>query len=297
MSNRLPTYALQYLVDAQKEMSFVEQGAWTSVDAFADFAKRLVRRNRFGVRLAQLRTHIELCLARDGKQVSLQEAGAEAAKEMGLSSIGQRLQQNLRGTINSSFPPLELELEYRSLIYVVGAQAPIGAWSVLHFDLLTMYEDGEGLLTDIFPLIVSSHPEIVFDSTLTNEQLIRYQKLFRNASSYFQTRSEKVQQEINSLTADLSVEAQAASGLLQLTWRALRVGIIMYKLADKLAEAGIEAANKRQAGEAERLRAEEKKRLAREEMDRFARENFCPAPNADKWLDKLDRYKDYTRTA
>ena len=71
----------------------------------------------------------------------------------------------------------------------------------------------------------------------------------------------------------------------------------MYKLADKLAEAGIEAARKRQAEEAERVRAEEEKRKAREEMDRFARENFHPVRNADKWLDKFDRYQDFKRTA
>lgn len=289
MSNNLPASALLYLVAVHQEMSLREPEHWTD-DVFAGLAHLLIRRNRFAARLAHLRAQIDMCLARDGKQGVLEQASVDVEKEMGQTVIRT-------ADMIISFPPKELELEYRSLIYTVGAQAPIGAWSVLQFDLLTMFEDGDGLLTEIFPSIVSNHPQIVFDSILTDEQLIRYQSFFNGASDYFNVRSEKVQQEINSLVADQSIEAQAASGLLLAAWRALRVGIIIYKMADELADAAIEVLRKRQAEEAERVRAEQNKRIAREEMEKFVRENFRPAPNADRWLDKFERYVDYKRTA
>lgn len=272
--------------------AFLDQDETNHLDV--DFGKIIagqVRRNRFLGRVATLRHSIELCLKRDGREADLTLHYEAAAKELGINPYVM----DLAGSIG--WPPPRAELEYLTLLYAAAAQPPLGAWSVLHFDVLTMWEDGNGLLTEIFPTIISSHPQTNFATELPSEQLIRYKDLFSSASNYFHGRATHVQTQIDALAGNLDAEAQAASSVLQMGWRALRVGIILYKLADTLAEKGIEAAEKKQAAEAERLLAEAEREKAREEMDKFVRDNFRELPNADKWLDKFDRFQDFKRTA
>lgn len=244
-------------------------------------------------RLSMVYAAVASCFSKEGIVPDHVWATDEARKELGLKPIRDRtfidiFEESLRDTFDPyriPFPSLEMKIEFRAALALVGKQPKVGAWPLLWHDLLAAYDQEKTLFIESYPQAIDLHPQTILGTHLSDDDLVRFNQFFHAANV--------------SLRARISIlEAEAESSVSEV--KAYLVPIITVLIAiagyiSQLDEAG-DFLVKIAKDELEKQEKDRQKREFQEALDKSMRE----APNAhesERWLHEREMIEKAERTA
>lgn len=230
------------------------------------------KQDRFFKRIESLRLATHQCLITDNRLADFDDAERTVIEEMGPEKFIIRSADLIVG----EFPPRGLILEFRTLVQVVGMQPPVGAWSIIQMDLLTLYKDNEYIFTDVFPELVLSHPVTILNKSLSEAQLLQYRTFFADASSYFKLKIETLKSALDPGQINQNASAAGALGI-------LAAAFSVYSAIEWFVDTSLDVMRRQEAAEKKAAELAAQAEKYKKDIEKA----FKPLPDAERWLNKF----------